>query len=69
MERMEALLELTESGDGTLRTADEIEGLLVEEMRRMGNLAMRDWASGAEECVAQELGRSVSKARLRKKKS
>jgi hypothetical protein len=68
MERMEALLELTESGEGVLRTADEIEDLLVEEMRRIGNLAIRDWAGGAEERVAQEPGRSVPKARLRKKK-
>ena len=40
MERFEAILGLATSGEGPLRTADEIEDLLVEEVRRLGNTTM-----------------------------
>lgn len=69
MERFEAILELTESEGGKLRTADEVEDLLVEEVRRLGNRAMHDWAGGAEQRAAEELRQGVSGARLRKKKA
>ncbi len=67
-ERMEAILELTETKDGELRTADEIEERLIEEVRRIGNVAMTDWAIGAEECAAQELAAETRGLRIRKKK-
>lgn len=69
LERFEAILELTESEGGELRTADEVEELLVEEVRRLGNRVMHDWAGGAEQRVAEEMRQGVAKARLRKKKS
>lgn len=68
LERFEAILALTESQDGELRTADEVEELLVEEVRRLGHRAMHDWAGGAEERAAEQLRQSVSGVRLRKKK-
>ena len=68
LERFEAILELTQSEDGPLRTADEVEELLVEEVRGLGNRAMQDWAGGAEARAAHELRQVVSGARLRKKK-
>lgn len=68
MERFEAILELTQSEEGELRTADEVEELLVEEVRRLGHRAMEDWASGAEERVAGALKQSGPGVRLRKKK-
>ena len=40
LERFEAILALTESEGGELRTADEVEELLVEEVRRLGNRAI-----------------------------
>jgi DNA topoisomerase VI subunit B len=49
MERFEAILELTKSEGGAIRSADEIEEMLVEEVCRLGNRAMHDWARGAEE--------------------
>lgn len=68
LERFEAILELTNSEGGALRTADEVEELLVEEVRRLGHRAMQDWAGGAEERAADQLRQSVPGARLRKKK-
>ncbi len=68
LERFEAILELTESEDGALRTADEVEELLVEEVRRLGNRAMHDWAQGAEERASENLRQAHPQARLQKKK-
>lgn len=64
----EAILELTEAAGGEWRTADEVEKLLVEEVRRLGNRAMADWAGQAEQRAGEELRQAVSGARLRKKK-
>ena len=53
--RLEAILELAESEGGELRTADEIEELLIEELRRLGNQTMQDWAAGARARMATEM--------------
>ena len=66
MERFEAILELTEAPTGT---ADQIEELLVAEMRRLGNKAMQTWAQGAEEQAAEDLQQKTPRARVRKKRS
>jgi hypothetical protein len=68
LERFEAILGLTQAGDGSLRSADEIEDLLVEEVRRLGNRVMHDWAQGAEERAAEDLRTIHPKVRPRKKK-
>ena len=67
LERFEAILALTQSEEGPLRSADEIEEFLVEEVRRLGNRAMHDWAQGAEARAAEDLRKTQPKARLRKK--
>lgn len=69
MDRFEAILALTDSQEGALRTADEVEELLVEEVRRLGSHAMHQWAQGAEERAARELTKEHPHAGLRKKKS
>jgi len=53
--RLEAILALAESESGELRTADEIEELLITELRRLGNQTMDDWARGAHARVAAEM--------------
>ena len=68
MERFEAILALTKSDRRVLRRADETEELLVEEMRRLGNCAMHDWAQRAEEEATRELRENHPGVRLRKKK-
>ena len=68
MERFRTILEITASGDGALKKADEIEGLLIEEMRRLGNATMESWASRAERIVAEQLKQKEPSAGVRKKK-
>jgi hypothetical protein len=67
LERFEAILALTDSSTGAVRSADEIEERLIEEVRRLGHRAMQEWAHGAEERAAADLRQVLPKARLRKK--
>jgi hypothetical protein len=66
LERFEAILELTETPGAT---ADQIEELLVAEVRRLGNQTMVAWAQRAEEEAGQELRQKTPGVRVRKKRS
>ena len=68
-ERFEAILALTEVEGGELRTADQVEELLVEEVRRLGSEAMHQWAAQAGERTASEFAAAHPRASVRKKKS
>jgi hypothetical protein len=67
--RMERILALTKAEDGELRSADALEELLVEEVRRLGGEVMHEWAVRAEERAAGEVQADHPKATVRKKKS
>jgi len=67
MERFQSILEISAS-EGSVKSADEVEGLLIEEMRRLGNTAMGDWASSAERKLGEQLEQMDPSARARKKK-
>lgn len=68
MARVERILEIANSSEGPLKTADEIEELLLEEMRRLGNDTMTEWATQAEKRVGQELQKQDPAVLKRKKK-
>ena len=68
LERFRSILEISDSGEGPIKKADEIESLLIEEMRRLGNVTMTSWASGAEKALAEQLEQKDPSARVRKKK-
>ena len=40
MERFQSILEISANAEGPEKSADEVEGLLIEEMRRLGNATM-----------------------------
>ena len=67
-ERFRSILEITSTPEGTLKTAGEVEGRLVEETQRLGNAAMSSWATDAEMHVAQEFKKEEPSARVHKKK-
>jgi hypothetical protein len=52
--RFEAILDLSDSEQGAVKTADEIEALLIEEIRRLGHTTMEQWAVGAEKRIGKE---------------
>lgn len=55
LERVQSILEIARNEDGPLKTADQVEELLVDEMRRLGSITMTQWATQAEERVSTEL--------------
>ena len=68
-EQVEAILELVHSDEGPIRKADEVEELLVQEIRKLGKNAMQEWAEGAEERSAAQLQRDSPGDHCLKKKS
>ena len=68
MERVQRILEITGSAAGPLKSADEVEELLIQEMRQLGNSSMSQWAKHAEERVSKELKEQDPTVRSRKKK-
>jgi hypothetical protein len=68
MERFQSILQISANTDGPVKSADEVEGLLIEEMRRLGKATMGDWASSAEKRLADQLEQKDASARARKKK-
>lgn len=68
MERFRMILEITASAEGPLKRADEIEELLIEEMRRLGNASLGSWATRAEKTLGEQLKQKDPSAGVRKKK-
>jgi hypothetical protein len=68
MERFQSILAISANAEGPVKRADEVEGLLIEEMRRLGNATMGDWATSAEKRLAEQLEQQDVSARARKKK-
>lgn len=52
--RFEAILDLSDSEQGVVKTADEIEALLIEEIRGLGHTTMEQWAVRAENRIGKE---------------
>jgi hypothetical protein len=68
MVRVQSILDLTRNVEGPLKTADEVEELLIQELRQLGNTSMKQWATQAEERVSNELKGQDATVRSRKKK-
>jgi hypothetical protein len=68
MERLRSILELTRTTEAPLKTADEVEELLIQELRRLGNTTLCQWATQAEARVSNELKGQDPTIRSRKKK-
>jgi hypothetical protein len=68
MVQVQSILEIVGNTEGPLKTADEVEGLLIQEMRRLGHLTLSQWAIQAEERVSRELKSQDPTVRSRKKK-
>lgn len=68
IERFRTILEITANAQGPIKTADEVEELLIQELRRLGNATMASWASRAERTLGQKLKHQTPSAGVRKKK-
>ena len=67
LERFQSILDLTDNAQGPLKTADEVEELLIQQLRQLGNTTMNQWATQAEARVGEELKRQDATVRSRKK--
>lgn len=66
--RVQNILDLARATNGPLKTADEVEELLIQELRQLGHATMHQWATQAEERVSIELKGQDATVRSRKKK-
>ena len=53
--RIEGLLELVDAPSGDLEEADTVELRVIEEVRRLGNEVLQEWASSQERKKVEEL--------------
>lgn len=67
-ERFRSLLEITANAEGPLKRADDIEALLLEEMRRLGKASLENWANRAEKALGEQLQQKDPSAAVHKKK-
>jgi hypothetical protein len=68
-ERFQSILELTDNAEGPLKTADQMEELLIQELRQLGSTSMNDFATRAEQRVGEDLKSRDATVRSRKKKA
>jgi len=68
MDRVQSIMAIAGNAEGPLKTADEVEELLIQEMRQLGNVTLSQWAIRAEERVSTELKSQDPTVRSRKKK-
>ena len=54
---------------GKVRSADEVESLLVEEVRKLGNETLASWAQGVDLKLGKELKAQSGRTQMREKKS
>ena len=67
-ERLVAILRLAEGREGPRCTADEIEKLLIEEVRQLGQQTMGEWARTQADRVEREVRQEHPRSYRSKKK-
>ena len=66
--RVQSILDLAHATSGPLKTADEVEELLIQELRQLGSTTMHQWATQAEARVGADLQAQDVTVRSCKKK-
>lgn len=68
LERFEAILQISGGAEGSILQADEVEALVIDATRRLGNAALGSWAARTEERLVRQFKAEHPTARARKKK-
>ena len=69
-DRVESILNLTsQEGSGAVKSVDEIESLLIEELRKLGNQTLTSWAVNAEQKVSDDYRKNKAGVQQRCKKN
>ena len=53
---------------GKIRTADEAEAILIEELRKLGNESLVGWAQGVDNQLGEDLKKGNADVQMREKK-
>ena len=67
MDRFEAILRIGQA-EGGIRSADEVEELLIEEIRKLGQETLSTWAANVEQTLATQVKSRPTKVQQREKK-
>ena len=54
--------------NGRIRSADEVESLLVEEVRKLGSQTLASWAEGVDSLLGEQIKSQEKSTRMREKK-
>ena len=70
MSRFLSILSLAEEpgADGTSRSADEVEAILIDQMRKLGQESMESWAGKVNATLAEQTRHEDPSVQLREKK-
>lgn len=70
MSRFLSILSLAEEPDvnGTVRSADEVEAILIDQVRKLGQESMESWASKVDAMLGEQSRQEDPSVQLREKK-
>jgi len=70
-ERFYSILQIADEPgrNGKFRKADEVEAMLIEEVRKLGNEVLMDWAEGVDTQLGEQLKDEDSTVQMREKKT
>jgi hypothetical protein len=68
-ERFEAILDIVENKSGELITADQAEGKAIEEIEKLGQELLREWALERQEKALEKAKETHPNAKSHEKKS
>ena len=70
MSRFLSILSLAEEPDvnGTIRSADEVEAMLIEQVRKLGQESLESWASKVDSIIGEQSKQEDPSVKLREKK-
>jgi hypothetical protein len=70
MSRFLSILSLAEEPDmnGTVRSADEVEAILIDQVRKLGQESMESWASKVDAMLREQSRQEDPSVQLREKK-
>lgn len=68
--RIDSILEIVDepNRNGEIRSADEVESLLVQELRKLGNESLVGWSAGADKETGKAFKAGDKSVKMREKK-
>jgi hypothetical protein len=70
-DRIYSILQITDEplSGGKIRSANEVESMLIEELRKLGNESLAGWTGGVDRKMGEDLKAQNPEAQMREKKT